>query len=105
LVNSVIETDLQIDGNITSSNGNVEVKGRVVGDVTAQAITVQSGGSIEGALSAGEIRIEGNLTGSLKCDDLKLVSTSHVQADILAKTMSTENGAKVVGNVKITGTQ
>ncbi len=105
MASSIIEEDLKIEGNISSSEGSVEVKGSVVGDVAAEEITIQPSGSIDGALSAKKICIEGKLKGSLKCDDLKLVSTSLVQADVVAQTMTTESGAKVVGKVEITGRQ
>ncbi len=105
MASSIIEEDLKIEGNISSSEGSVEVKGSVVGDVAAEAVIIQPSGSIDGALSAKKISIEGKLKGSLKCDDLKLASTSDIQADVLAQTMTTESGAKVEGKVKITGRQ
>ena len=101
--NSTIEEDLVVEGNISSSGGSVEVKGRVVGDVTAETVTVRISGSVDGAMSAMTIAVEGKHKGSLKCDDLKLASTSQVQADVVAKAMETESGAKVKGNIDITG--
>lgn len=102
---SIIEEDLTIEGNVSSNGGSVDVKGRVVGDVSAETITVQVGGSVDGAMSAKKIAIEGNHKGSLSCDDLKLASTSQIQADVVAKAMETESGAKVKGKVDITGQQ
>ena len=103
--NSMIEEDLTIEGNITSSEGSVDVKGRVVGDVSAETITVQLSGSVDGALSAKRIAVEGTHKGSLSCDNLKLASTARVQADVVAKEMEMESGAKVNGKVDITGRQ
>ena len=100
---SIIEEDLMIEGNVRSSEGSVDVKGRVVGDVSAETIIVQASGSVEGTMSATKIAVEGRHTGSLKCDDLKLASTSQVQADVVAKLMATESGAKVKGKIDITG--
>ena len=105
MTSSIIEEDLTIEGNINSSEGSIEVKGNVAGDVTAEAVSIQPSGSIEGALSAKKISVEGKLKGSLKCDDLKLASTSDVQADVLAQTIAIESGAKILGKVKITGRQ
>ena len=105
MASSIVEEDLAIEGNLVSSAGGVEIKGRVVGDISADTIAVQIGGSVDGALSAKKIIIEGKHQGSLKCDDLKIASTSHVQADVVARTMATESGAKVVGNVNIAGGQ
>ena len=102
---SVIEEDLTIEGNIRSSEGSVDINGRVVGDVSAEIIAVQLSGSVDGAMSATKIAVEGSHTGSLKCDDLKLASTSQVQADVVAKVMATESGAKVKGKIDITGRQ
>ncbi|WP_299666632.1 polymer-forming cytoskeletal protein [uncultured Ruegeria sp.] len=102
---SIIEEDLTIEGNVSSSGGSVEINGCVVGDVSAETITVQLSGSVDGALSAKKITVEGKHKGRLNCDDLKLASTSQVQADVVAKAMETESGAKVVGKVKITGRQ
>lgn len=103
--NSIIEEDLTIEGNLSSSEGSVDVKGRVVGDVSAETIMVHVNGSVDGALSANKIMIEGNHIGSLRCDYLKLASTSQVQADVAAKEMETERGARVSGKVDITGRQ
>lgn len=105
MTSSIIEEDLTIEGKITSSEGSIEVKGNVTGDVTAEGIIIQPNGSIDGALSAKKISVEGRLKGNLKCDDLKLASTSNVQADVLAQTMTIESGAKILGKVKITGKQ
>ncbi|MBW4710429.1 polymer-forming cytoskeletal protein [Roseobacter sp. YSTF-M11] len=103
MASSVIEEDLIIEGNIKSGEGNVEVKGKVMGDVTAQSVVVQTGGAIDGALSAKTVVIEGKHKGKLQCDDLKLASTSSVQADVSAQTMTSESGAKVAGKIQITG--
>ena len=105
MASSTIEEDLTIEGNIVSKKGSVEIKGRVAGDVTADAVVVQLNGSIDGALSAKQITIEGKHKGGLKCDDLMIAATSTVQADVTALTMTTESGAKVVGKINITGGQ
>ncbi|MFU8866234.1 MAG: bactofilin family protein [Rhodobacterales bacterium] len=94
---SIIEEDLIIEGNLSSSEGSVDVKGRVVGDVRAETIKVHVSGSVDGALSANKITVEGNHNGSLSCDYLKLASTSQVEADVVAKEMETDSGAKVKG--------
>jgi len=105
LASSVIENDLKIDGNITTTEGSVDVRGNVAGDITATSIAIQPGGAVNGKLSAKKIDIEGQLKGSLKCGELALASTSTVQADVVAEAMTTESGAQVVGNVNVTGKQ
>jgi len=102
---SIIEEDLMIEGNSRSSEGSVDVKGRVLGDISAETITVQVSGSVDGAMSATKIAVEGTHKDRLKCDDLQLASTSQVQADVVAKVMATESGATVKGKIDITGRQ
>ena len=52
---SIIEEDLMIEGNIRSSEGSVDIKGRVIGDVSVEMITIQLSGSVDGAMSATKI--------------------------------------------------
>jgi cytoskeletal protein CcmA (bactofilin family) len=103
VASSIIEEDLTIEGNISSSEGSVDVKGKLIGDLTAQSVVVQASGIVDGAVSAKTVSIEGRHNGKLDCDDLKLASTSDVQADVKARTMTTESGAKVAGTVNISG--
>ena len=103
MAGTIIEEDLTVIGNIESSDGSVEIKGTVVGDVTVGTVTIHPTGSIEGTLSAQDINIEGKLKGNLKGSNLKLAPTSQVQADIFVQTMTIENGAQISGKVKISG--
>ncbi|MES0824525.1 bactofilin family protein [Ruegeria sp. SCP11] len=103
MASSIIQEDLTINGDISSTEGSVEIKGTVIGDLTAQSIIVQEGGSTNGTLSAKSVAVEGGHCGQLQCDDLKLASTARVKADVSAHSMSTESGAKIEGTVKITG--
>ena len=56
--NSIIEEDLTIEGNVKSEEGNVEVKGRVVGDVAAKSVVIRVSGSIDGAVKATSVTVE-----------------------------------------------
>ena len=105
MANSIIEKDLVIEGSVSSVEGNIEVLGKVTGDITAHSITVQLGGSTKGKLSAKSIAIEGQHTGNLQCDDLILATTSEVRANVKAKTMTAESGVKINGKIKVTDTQ
>ncbi|MEO3417339.1 polymer-forming cytoskeletal protein [Roseovarius sp. CAU 1744] len=103
MANTIIAEDLVIDGNVRSAEGQIEVKGKVTGDITADAVLVQAGGSTNGKLSAKQITIEGEHEGILQCDDLKLGTASQVHATVHAKTMSAESGVKITGKIKVTG--
>jgi cytoskeletal protein CcmA (bactofilin family) len=102
--NSVIEEDLVVDGNITSQDGTVAVKGRVTGDIVAKSVDVHVSGQVNGAVSADTVNIQGRQSGRIKCSELSLQKHSEVKADVTAQTMSSEKGARLVGKVQITGT-
>ncbi len=103
MTKSVIEEDLIIDGNITSEDGDIEVKGRVNGDIAGKSVAVHSHGEVTGALVAGAVRIQGRHTGRIDCTELALEKNAEVKADVKAQTLSSEKGARLVGKVQITG--
>lgn len=103
MTRSVIEEDLVIDGNVTSPDGDIEVKGRVTGDITARSVDVHANGSVQGAIAAATVRIGGRQSGRIKCDALSLDKSAEVKADITAQTLTSEKGARLVGKVQITG--
>lgn len=100
---SVIEEDLNIEGNVNSKDGSVEVKGKVVGDVSAASVELHQNGRVDGNLTASSVSIEGSYEGTLKCDDLRVAATSNIKGDVSARTMTTESGAIFGGKVNITG--
>ena len=101
MTKSVIEEDLTLDGNLSSKEGGVEVKGKVLGNVTTISVIIRDKGTIDGTLTASSVSIEGNYNGTLKCEDLKVTATSDVKGDVSAKTMTTESGSKIAGKVSI----
>ncbi|MCA0273483.1 MAG: polymer-forming cytoskeletal protein [Proteobacteria bacterium] len=103
MTKSVIEEDLIIDGNITSKDGDIDVKGRVKGDISAKGVSVSTNGEVTGAISAGAVRIQGRHTGQIECTELSLEKNAEVKADVKAQTLSSEKGARLVGKVQITG--
>ena len=100
---SVIESDLTIDGNIVSKEGTVSVKGRVKGDIQAKTVDVAGEGTVDGAVTADTVKIDGKQTGSVSCTELSLGATSHVSSKVTAKTMTSVKGARLTGEVQITG--
>ena len=100
---TVIEEDLTLEGNVKSNEGTVEVKGKVLGNVAAASVILNQSGSIEGAVTATSVSLEGSYQGTLKCDDLRIAASSNVKGDVSARLMTTESGAVLVGKVNIAG--
>jgi len=104
MAGTIIESDLVVDGNMSSPEGTISVKGKVTGDIDAKSLDVAGSGQVSGSVKANHVSIQGMQSGSLECSELSLGATSQVSSKIVAKTMVSEKGAKVVGEVKITGT-
>lgn len=103
MAGTIIESDLTVDGNISAPDGAISVKGRVTGDITTKTLDVANGGQVNGAVDADVVTIQGTQSGSVKCSELSLGATSQVNSQVTAKTMISEKGAKIVGEVRITG--
>ncbi|GAB4386333.1 bactofilin family protein [Albidovulum sp.] len=103
MTRSVIEEDLTIDGNIVSDKGEIEVKGKVNGDIASREVDVLPSGMVEGAIVAEAVKVQGRHTGRIECSELVLQKDAEVKADVRAKRMSSEIGARLVGKVQITG--
>lgn len=103
MTRSVIEQDLTVDGNVTSKDGDIEVKGRVTGDISSRSVDVLPSGQVDGAITADHVTIQGRHSGRIECSELSLQQEAEVKADVKAKTLSSEKGARLVGKVEITG--
>lgn len=100
---SVIQEDLIIQGNLVAKGGAISVGGKVTGDVDAKSVEILAPGSVVGGISAEEVKIEGLLEGSVKCDALSLEEKSELKADVTAGTMTMSSGAKISGRVETRG--
>ena len=86
MASTVIGAGITIEGEVTSDD-DVVVQGTLRGKLHAkEGVTVDAGAIVEADVSAGPIRVAGQVTGNL---------TSSDRVDL-------ENGARVVGNVKAT---
>ena len=84
MASTVIGAGITIEGEVTSDD-DVVVQGTLRGKLHAkEGVTVDAGAIVEADVSAGPIRVAGQVTGNL---------TSHDRVDLA-------NGARVVGNVK-----
>jgi len=101
MATSIIENDLIIEGDVSSSEGDLEINGTVTGSVSARSVIVRIDGATNGEMSAGTATIEGKHAGSLNCDELLLTSTSEVAANVIAITMAIQSGAKFNGTAKV----
>jgi len=98
-VPSIISGDLTVVGTLISS-GDVQVDGRVEGDIRATALVIGEDASIQGDVYAEEAIIRGRVEGGIQARKVQLCATSHVEGNILHEALSVEAGAFFEGNCR-----
>lgn len=95
---SILSSGVNIDGKLTS-NGNVRIDGKVVGDVNIKGnLTLGTSAKVAGEIVAKNVSVSGKVEGTLKVEDkLTLESTSVIKGDIIAKVLIIEEGAQFDG--------
>lgn len=98
-VPSIISGDLVVKGTLVSA-GDLQVDGRVEGDIRAGALVIGDKASIEGDIIAEEATIRGHVQGSIRARKIQLCSTGRVQGNILHEALAMEAGAYFEGNCR-----
>jgi cytoskeletal protein CcmA (bactofilin family) len=96
---SLLGNDLRITGDISSS-GEVQVDGRVEGDIIADCLIVSETGVVDGAIAANSVRVLGTVNGPITAGSVKLGRSARVTGDIVHQTLSVEEGAFVSGHCR-----
>jgi len=96
---SIIAENLNIEGNLFSE-GEIQIDGRVTGDVQAKTLTIGRSALITGDINAGTLIIRGEVNGSIRGEEITVTSTATVNGDIVHASLSIEPGAKIDGHLK-----
>jgi cytoskeletal protein CcmA (bactofilin family) len=95
---SIISSDVNIVGNV-SSEGVIQLDGRIEGEIHVRHLTVGIHGLVEGAIFAEEAVIKGIVTGSIKAQKVILEKTAEVRGNIQHEVISIEAGAVIEGKI------
>ncbi len=95
---SVLAPDLEITGNIHTA-GDVQVLGKVNGDIHAHLLTIGEGSIVKGEVVADDLVINGRIIGRVRGLKVRLTATAQVKGDIIHKTIAIESGAHFEGSV------
>lgn len=93
---SLIGEDLTVIGNILSK-GEVHVEGEIQGDINCASLIVGEKAQVTGGVVAEDVIIRGRVEGTVKGTRLSLQATSHVEGDIIHKSLVIEQGAYFEG--------
>ena len=89
---SILSQDLVITGEI-NTDGDVQIEGRLDGNIKATTLTIGEQGAVNGTIKAGLVRVRGKVTGKINATTVELAETANVLADITQDHLTIENGA------------
>jgi len=89
---SILSRDLVITGEI-STDGDVQIEGRLEGNIKATTLTVGEQGAVNGKITAGTVLIRGKVTGKINANTIEMAETANVMADLVQDHLTIANGA------------
>lgn len=96
---SIISADLMVKGTLTST-GDIQIDGKVEGDVRSMGLVIGEQAEIRGEVHADDVVVRGKVLGRIRARKILLASTSHVEGDILHEAFAVEAGAFFEGNCR-----
>jgi cytoskeletal protein CcmA (bactofilin family) len=93
---SVIDSRLVITG-VLEGDGELQVEGKVEGDIRCSHLIVGREASIKGKIAADEVIVRGAVTGAIGANRVILADGARVESDIFHKRLSIEEGADFEG--------
>lgn len=89
---STLSAGVNYEGNISGS-GELQVDGKLKGDIRVARVVIGENGSVEGNVAADVVEVRGRVSGTVAGKSVKLFATSRVEGDITQEQLSVEQGA------------
>ena len=96
---SVLSSDLIVKGNLLTA-GDIQIEGKVEGDIQAHLLTVGETSEIKGEIIADDVIINGKVIGCVRGLKVRLTNKARVKGDIIHKAIAIESGAHFEGSVQ-----
>ena len=96
---SILAADATIKGTLPS-DGDMQIDGRVEGDVRSVSLVIGEKAEIHGEILAEDVPVRGRVIGRIRARKVQLCATSHVEGDILHEAFAVESGAFFEGNCR-----
>jgi len=97
--NSIISSDVVIEGNITGK-GSIRIDGNVNGNIHFDDVHIASSGVVTGDINAKNFINEGNFNGNATTEDTQLKLNSRNTIKLTTKSLSVEVSAELKGKIK-----
>lgn len=96
---SILSADAVVTGTLVST-GDMQIDGRVEGDVHSTSLVIGDKAEIHGEVIAEDVTVRGRVIGRIRARKVLLCATSHVEGDILHEAFAVESGAFFEGNCR-----
>ena len=96
---SILSADSVVTGTLVSS-GDLQIDGRVEGDVRSVSLVIGDKAEIHGEVVGEDVTVRGRVIGRIRARKVLLCATSHVEGDILHEAFAVESGAFFEGNCR-----
>jgi cytoskeletal protein CcmA (bactofilin family) len=96
---SIISADLVVQGTLIST-GDIQIDGRVEGDVRSSGLVIGDKAFIQGEVYADDVTVRGRVQGGIHARKVLLCTTCHVEGNILHEAFAVEAGAFFEGNCR-----
>ena len=94
---SVISASLSVIGRLEGAT-DIQVDGKVEGDICGQTVKIGSGAVIKGTVSGEVVELAGTLEGNIEARSAVLAKTAHMSGDIMHQSLQIDQGARFNGN-------
>jgi cytoskeletal protein CcmA (bactofilin family) len=93
---SILAEGTSINGDITTS-GDLQVDGKMVGNLHVQSLTIGENGDIQGNIFAENLQINGTVNGEIWAKNIHLHSGASVRGNVYHTALIIESGGMVNG--------
>jgi len=97
---SVIDSWVVITGSLLS-HGEVQIDGRIIGDICCTQLIVGEDAAITGSIIAQEVFIRGAVAGTIRAKRVILQESARVDSEIYHELLSIEEGARFHGRARL----
>lgn len=101
-VTNFLASGIEIVGTIRFQNDMI-IDGKVEGEISSDKgkVTIGETAEVKGDISAGEVRIYGNVNGKITSDRCELKRQAKLIGDVKTRTLAMEEGAQLSGRSEI----
>jgi cytoskeletal protein CcmA (bactofilin family) len=94
---SIISAALSVTGRLESA-GDIQVDGKVEGDIRGQTVRIGNSAVIKGTVFGEVVELAGTIEGKIEASSTVLTKTARMTGDILHQSLQIEQGAFFNGN-------